>query len=126
MIQRIDHLVLTVRDIEATCDFYRRALNAQIVRFGEGRTAIQFEQSKINLHQAGKEFEPKAAKPTPGSGDLCLSAGVPISEVVRHLQQQNIVIEEGPVQRTGALGPMQSIYIRDPDQNLVEISHYVF
>ena len=123
-IVRIDHLVLTVQDIAASCDFYSRALGMKVVSFGDNRKALSFGAHKINLHQQGHEFEPKAACPTPGSGDLCLVSSVPISSVVAHLEAVGVPIIEGPVQRTGALGPVMSVYLRDPDSNLIEISSY--
>ena len=123
-ILRIDHLVLTVADIAATCAFYTRALGMTEVTFGQGRKALAFGPHKINLHQAGHEFEPKAARPTPGSADLCLVAGVPLGAVVAHLAAQGIAVEEGPVPRTGAVGPITSVYFRDPDVNLIEVSEY--
>jgi catechol 2,3-dioxygenase-like lactoylglutathione lyase family enzyme len=123
-IDRIDHLVLTVRDIDVTCDFYANALGMQVVTFGEGRKALHFGRQKINLHRAGQEFEPKAALPTPGSADLCFIITTPLSEVAAHLQQQGVPILEGPVPRTGAVGPIQSLYLRDPDGNLIEIANY--
>ena len=124
-IDHIDHLVLTVCDIAATCAFYERALGAQVVTFGAGRTALVLGAQKINLHQAGREFEPKAARPTPGSADFCLIAVTPLDEVVAHLQACGVAIEQGPVRRTGARAPLDSVYIRDPDGNLVEISQEV-
>jgi len=124
-IDHIDHLVLTVRDIAATCAFYERALGARVVTFGAGRTALALGAQKINLHQAGREFEPKAARPTPGSADFCLIAATPLDEVVAHLQACGVAIEQGPVRRTGARAPLESVYIRDPDGNLVEISQEV-
>jgi len=120
----LDHLVLTVRSIAQTCDFYERALGAQVMTFGEGRTALQLGDNKINLHEAGNEFEPKAAMPTPGSGDICLITSAPLADVAQHLRALGIEIEEGPVARTGARGPIMSIYIRDPDGNLIEIASY--
>jgi catechol 2,3-dioxygenase-like lactoylglutathione lyase family enzyme len=123
-IDRIDHLVLTVRDIDATCEFYSRVLGMQVVAFGAGRKALAFGMQKLNLHQAGSEFEPKADRPTPGSADLCLIAGVPLAQVVAHLHACGVPILEGPVERTGATGPIQSVYFRDPDLNLVEVSTY--
>jgi len=119
-----DHIVLTVRSIARTCDFYERALGAQVITFGEGRTALLLGEHKINLHEAGNEFEPKAAAPTPGSGDICLITGVPLADVREHFRAQGIAIEEGPVARTGARGPIMSLYIRDPDGNLIEIASY--
>lgn len=124
MIESLDHFVLTVRNIEKTCEFYSTVLGMKIVRFGEGRLALQFGIQKINLHEFGHEFEPKAAFPMPGSSDLCFITKVPIEELIKHLQEKNIHIEEGPINRTGALGPITSIYVRDPDQNLIELSNY--
>ncbi len=123
-IDRIDHIVLTVRDITETVAFYSRVLGMEEVRFGEGRAALGFGQQKINLHEAGAEFEPRAVAPTPGSGDLCLISATPLGEVIRHLAACGVEIEIGPVARTGATGPIDSVYIRDPDGNLVEISNY--
>ncbi len=123
-IERLDHLVITVADIERTCAFYRDILGFEVITFGEGRKALRFGAQKFNLHQAGREFEPKAARPTPGSADLCLISRTPLSKVASHLQETGIPIEEGPVPRTGATGPIRSLYIRDPDQNLIEISTY--
>ncbi len=122
-IDHLDHLVLTVADIETTVDFYTRVLGMQAVTFGEGRKALVFGQQKINLHQAGREFEPKAERPTPGSADLCFIAVTPLAEVIAHLQAQGVAIVEGPVQRTGATGPIRSVYVRDPDFNLIELSN---
>ncbi|RYJ59532.1 VOC family protein [Pseudomonas songnenensis] len=122
-ISHLDHLVLTVADIETTVDFYTRVLGMQAVTFGEGRKALAFGNQKINLHQAGLEFEPKAERPTPGSADLCFIGATPLAEVIAHLQAQYVAIVEGPVQRTGATGPIRSVYLRDPDQNLIELSN---
>jgi catechol 2,3-dioxygenase-like lactoylglutathione lyase family enzyme len=124
-IERLDHLVLTVRDIQATCDFYSRALGMQVVTFGEGRRALAFGRQKINLHQAGKEFGPKAEKPTLGSADLCFITQTPLSEVVEHLNSCGVKIIAGPVKRSGASGPIESVYFRDPDLNLIEVSVYL-
>jgi catechol 2,3-dioxygenase-like lactoylglutathione lyase family enzyme len=123
-IERLDHLVLTVADIEATCAFYSRVMGMGVVSFGSGRKALTFGQQKINLHERGKEFEPKATVPTPGSGDLCFITETPISEVVAHLNDQQIMIIEGPARRTGASGTLMSVYFRDPDGNLIEVSNY--
>jgi len=123
-IDRLDHFVLTVASVERTCAFYERVLGMRAVTFGEGRKALAFGQQKINLHPAGGEFEPKAERPTPGSGDICLIAAQPIEAVVAHLVEARIDIEQGPVPRTGATGPIRSVYIRDPDRNLIEISCY--
>jgi catechol 2,3-dioxygenase-like lactoylglutathione lyase family enzyme len=124
-IDRLDHLVLTVRSIEVACDFYSRVLGMKVVTFGNGRTALQFGRQKINLHERGKEFDPKAANPTPGSGDLCFITEVPLPRVVEHIRSCGVEILEGPVRRTGAVGPIESIYLRDPDGNLIEVSNYL-
>lgn len=124
-IDRLDHLVLTVRDIAQTCAFYARVLGMQVVTFDDKRTALQFGQQKINLHETGKEFEPKAFKPTPGSADLCFITSVPLEQVFLHLQDCQVPVIEGPVPRTGAAGSMLSVYLRDPDNNLLEISNYL-
>lgn len=123
-IDRLDHFVLTVADLEATCRFYEKACGMDRETFGAGRLALRFGQQKINLHKAGAEFEPKARQPMRGSGDFCLITSTPLTEVEAHLKAQGIAIEEGPVARTGAVGPILSVYIRDPDGNLVEISNY--
>ncbi len=123
-IDHLDHLVLTVADIDATIDFYTTALGMEVVTFA-GRKALRFGRHKINLHQRGREFEPKAAHPTPGSGDLCFIAKEPLEDVIAHLARLSIPIEEGPVERTGAVGKLLSVYLRDPDNNLIEISNYV-
>ncbi|GGH13901.1 VOC family protein [Silvibacterium dinghuense] len=122
-IDRIDHLVLTVTNIPATCDFYSEVLGME-VESANGRTALLFGEQKINLHQRGHEFEPKAAHPMPGAADLCLITEAPMPEVVEYLAALRVHIEIGPVERNGAMGRMQSVYIRDPDRNLVEISNY--
>jgi len=124
-IDRLDHLVLTVANIEATCSFYSQALGMQIVTFGKNRKALQFGQQKINLHEYGYEFEPKANYPTPGSADLCFIATTPLEVVIRHLESIGVSLLEGPVSRTGAIGLIDSIYMRDPDGNLIEVSNYV-
>jgi catechol 2,3-dioxygenase-like lactoylglutathione lyase family enzyme len=123
-IERLDHLVLTVADVAATCSFYQRVLGMETVTFGTGRKALVFGQQKINLHQAGGEFEPKAMWPTPGSADLCLIAATPLATVAAHLAACGVGIEEGPVARTGAVGPITSLYFRDPDGNLIEVATY--
>jgi catechol 2,3-dioxygenase-like lactoylglutathione lyase family enzyme len=124
-IDRLDHLVLTVADIDATVEFYTRVLGMQAVTFGAGRTALGFGRSKINLHRAGHEFEPKAHRPTPGSADLCLIADGSLDQVIEELAGRGVPIEEGPVERTGATGPIRSVYFRDPDRNLIEVSTYL-
>jgi len=127
MIDSLDHLVLTVRDIGAAVAFYERALGMKETRFkaadGVERVALSFGQQKINLHLAGREFEPKAAHPLPGSADLCFLTGRPLDDVIAHLNGCGVPILEGPVRRTGATGPLLSVYIRDPDRNLIEISN---
>jgi len=123
-IDRIDHLVLTVFDVERTIDFYRRVLGMEPVTFAGGRRALAFGRQKLNLHQAGREYEPKALKPVPGAIDLCFIASSPLGEVVDHLRACGVALVEGPVPKTGALGPMSSVYFRDPDGNLVEVSNY--
>lgn len=123
-IKNIDHLVLTVADIEKTVNFYTSILGFEVVTFGENRKALTFGNQKINLHQKGKEFEPKAEHPTCGSADLCFISETNIQEVLQELKEKNIEIIEGIVERTGALGKIQSVYFRDPDLNLIEISNY--
>lgn len=121
----LDHLVLTVASIEATIDWYTRVLGMEAVMFGAGRKALAYGTQKINLHEAGHEFEPKADKPTPGSADLCFLTDVPLEQVIAHFQQEGVRIIEGPAPRTGATGPMLSVYVRDPDGNLIEVSNRV-
>ena len=120
---RLDHLVLTVKNISATCGFYSRVLGMEVITFGENRKALAFGSQKINLHEAGHELEPKASRPTPGSADLCFITPVPLKEVLNHLGRCGVNIIEGPVKRTGAQGPIESVYLRDPDGNLIEISN---
>jgi catechol 2,3-dioxygenase-like lactoylglutathione lyase family enzyme len=124
-VDHLDHLVLTVRDVDATCAFYAHALGMEPLTFGEGRKALRFGSQKINLHQAGREFEPKATHPTPGSADLCFLTTVPLAGVIDHLRGCGVPIVEGPVDRTGAEGPIRSVYIRDPDGNFVEVANRV-
>jgi len=123
-IEQLDHLVLTVANLDATIDFYTEVLSMDAITF-EGRKALRFGDQKINLHQRGHEFNPKAAHPTPGSADLCFITLTPIDEVIEYLAALRVHIEEGPVERTGAVGKIRSVYIRDPDHNLVEISNYL-
>jgi catechol 2,3-dioxygenase-like lactoylglutathione lyase family enzyme len=123
-INRLDHLVLTVKDIEITAQFYVSVLGMEKEIFGAGRLALKYGNQKINLHQAGKEFEPKAAKPTAGSADLCFITEVPLNEAMDHVRDCGVEIIEGPVARTGATGPINSFYFRDPDMNLIEVSNY--
>jgi catechol 2,3-dioxygenase-like lactoylglutathione lyase family enzyme len=124
-IDSLDHLVLTVQDIETTASFYSRVLGMDIITFGGGRKALSFGTQKINLHQVGKELEPKAQQPMPGSADLCFITSVPLSDVAIHLSSCNVAVIEGPVQRTGATGKILSVYFRDPDMNLIEVSNHV-
>ena len=121
VIDRIDHVVLTVFDLQRTCDFYERVLGMKVVTFGEGRTALTFGRQKLNLHLAGSEFVPHARSPVPGSADFCLLTTVPLDDVVAHLNALGVAIVEGPVAKTGAVSPLRSVYVRDPDGNLVEI-----
>jgi catechol 2,3-dioxygenase-like lactoylglutathione lyase family enzyme len=123
-IVQLDHLVLTVADIEATVDFYTRVLGMNVRAFAGGRLALRFGEQQINLHEAGREFEPKALLPTPGSGDLCFVVDGPLDEWLARLAGLGVPVVEGPVARTGALGPMTSVYFRDPDGNLVEVASY--
>ncbi|WP_118136276.1 VOC family protein [Oceanicella sp. SM1341] len=119
----LDHLVLTVADIPRSIAFYRDVLGMREESFGAGRKALLFGAQKINLHEAGREFEPKAARPGPGTADLCFLTSVPLGEVAAGLARHGVVVEEGPVARTGARGPILSLYIRDPDGNLIEIAN---
>jgi catechol 2,3-dioxygenase-like lactoylglutathione lyase family enzyme len=122
LIDHLDHLVLTTAQLERCVAFYTEVLGMRLETFGAGRKALRFGRQKINLHEAGKEFEPKARRPTPGALDLCFIADRPLDEVIAHLRAVGTPIIEGPVQRTGATGPIRSIYLRDPDENLIEIS----
>ena len=126
-IRAIDHLVLTVTNMDRTIGFYRDVLRMKPERFKAAddtvRFALKFGRQKINLHQSGREFEPKAIAPSPGSSDLCFLSDVPLSEWQTHCNDNGVAIEIGPVPRTGAMGPIMSIYIRDPDGNLIEISN---
>ncbi|WP_062476423.1 VOC family protein [Variovorax boronicumulans] len=122
MIDHLDHLVLTTANEEACVRFYIEALGMTLETFGAGRKAFRFGHQKINLHVKGHEFEPKAELPTPGSLDLCFIASVPLEEVIVRLQAQGVPILEGPVMRTGATSRIRSVYVRDPDLNLIEIS----
>lgn len=123
-ISHLDHLVLTVADIERSSAFYQRVLGMTPVVFGAGRHALEFGDSKINLHRAGQEIAPHAARPVPGSADLCLITTAPPGQVLAHLNAEQVQVVDGPVSRTGARGPLTSIYIRDPDGNLIEIASY--
>ena len=123
-IDRLDHLVLTVADIARTCEFYTHVLGMEVVRFGEGRTALRFGQQKINLHPANNIPGLVADKPTPGSADLCFITAMPLAEVSGHLEECGVPVVAGPGPHAGAIGMIQSVYIRDPDDNLIEISNY--
>lgn len=124
-IDALDHLVLTVKDIPATLDFYSRVLGMEIVTFGAGRYALRFGAQKINLHEQGRELEPRAVRPMPGSADLCFVTQTPLAQVVAHLDRCSVSLVDGPVTRTGAVGPILSVYLRDPDLNLLELSNYL-
>jgi catechol 2,3-dioxygenase-like lactoylglutathione lyase family enzyme len=124
MIRSLDHLVLTVRDLDATVRFYVDGLGMELRAFDGGRHALHFGGQKINLHLAGQEFEPKAARPVPGSADLCFLSDRPVEEILRHLQDLGGTLVAGPVARTGACGPLLSVYFRDPDGNLIEIANH--
>ncbi|WP_426661121.1 VOC family protein [Rhodanobacter aciditrophus] len=124
-IDSLDHLVLTVADVDASCAFYERVLGMQVVTFGNGRKALAFGAQKINLHPYRREFEPKAERPTPGSADLCFVSATPLAAVIAHLQANGVEVLEGPVPRTGARGPVSSVYFRDPDRNLIEVCNYL-
>ncbi|QDT44216.1 Virulence protein [Gimesia alba] len=123
-VNHLDHLVLTVKNIETTLTFYETVLGMQRVSFGAGRFALTFGNQKINLHEVGHEFEPKAEHVQAGSADLCFILKTPVEEAIKDLQSQGVEIIAGPVERTGALGKMVSAYFRDPDGNLIEVSNY--
>ncbi|XP_040854749.1 glyoxalase domain-containing protein 5 [Ochotona curzoniae] len=125
LIHRLDHIVMTVKSIQDTTTFYSKILGMEVTTFKGNRKALCFGDQKFNLHEMGKEFEPKAAHPIPGSLDICLITEVPLEEIIQHLKDCDIPIEEGPVPRTGAKGPIMSIYFRDPDRNLIEVSNYI-
>lgn len=124
LVKRFDHMVLTVNNIEKSCKFYHDILGMRVVTFNNGRTALKFDKQKINLHEKGHEFNPKATHPTPGSADFCLLTDEDIEDVLKELKNKDIQIEQGPIIKQGALGEMTSIYLRDPDRNLIEISNY--
>jgi catechol 2,3-dioxygenase-like lactoylglutathione lyase family enzyme len=123
-IDRIDHIVLTAHDVDRTIEFYSRVMGMEPITFAGGRRGLAFGRQKINLHQSGREYEPKALKPVPGALDLCFITETPLDDVIARLKDNGIVIVDGPVQKTGALGPMMSVYFRDPDGNLLEVSNY--
>jgi catechol 2,3-dioxygenase-like lactoylglutathione lyase family enzyme len=122
-VDSLDHLVLTVKDVEAACSFYARTLGMEAVTFRGGRRALSFGTQKINLHPHGAEYEPKAQVPTPGSADLCFLTSIPLAEVIEHLDDCGVALLDGPVLRTGAQGAILSIYFRDPDMNLIEVAN---
>ncbi len=122
-ISKFDHLVLTVKDVEKTTSFYVSVMGMQKEVFGNGRVALKYGDQKINLHGFGKEFEPKAYKPTPGSADLCFLTPTPLNDAMAHVKSCGVEIIEGPVDRTGANGPIRSFYFRDPDDNLIEVAN---
>lgn len=124
-IDHLDHLVLTVADLDQTIAFYTRVLGMEVVTFGEGRKALRFGQQKINLHLAGHEFEPKAARPTMGSADLCFITATPMTEILPHLASCGVTPLMPPAYRTGATNRLWSVYVRDPDDNLIEISNII-
>lgn len=124
-IKNIDHIVLTVSDINSTVDFYQNVLGMETVSFAQGRTALTFGSQKLNLHQHGKEFEPRARSPLPGSIDLCFITETPLEEAMSQVRDKGVSIIEGPVDKTGALGRIKSFYFRDPDMNLIEVSNYL-
>ncbi|MGF1570325.1 MAG: VOC family protein [Nodosilinea sp.] len=121
-ISHFDHLVLTVADLDRTCRFYRQVLGMEEITFGPGRRALRYGPHKINLHQVGAEVRPHAQTPTPGSGDMCFLLATALDAAMAHLQALNVPVLDGPVLRTGATGPIRSLYIRDPDGNLIELS----
>jgi catechol 2,3-dioxygenase-like lactoylglutathione lyase family enzyme len=124
-IDHLDHVVLTVEDIDATLSFYSKVLGMVPITFGEGRKALAFGAQKINLHHAGREFLPRAKRPTPGSADVCFITTMPLDVAMLHVRSCGVTIEEGPVDKTGATGPIRSFYFRDPDGNLLEVSNVV-
>ncbi|XP_044061938.1 glyoxalase domain-containing protein 5 isoform X4 [Siniperca chuatsi] len=123
-VSHLDHLVLTVKSVPDTVNFYTSILGMEVITFKGNRKALGFGQQKFNLHQLGQEFEPKAKHPTSGSADLCLITKTPLATVAAHLKVCGVPIEEGPVERSGAVGTITSLYFRDPDHNLIEVSNY--
>jgi catechol 2,3-dioxygenase-like lactoylglutathione lyase family enzyme len=124
-LEGIHHVTAITGDAPANVDFYTRVLGMRLETFGQGRLAFRFGDQKINLHEAGREFEPKATLPTPGALDLCFLATEPLDAVIRRLEEAGVPIELGPVPRTGATGAIRSVYVRDPDGNLVEIAETI-
>ncbi|MAH83564.1 MAG: VOC family virulence protein [Rhodospirillaceae bacterium TMED8] len=125
IIDRLDHFVITVHDINAACEFYNKVLGMQRIEFADGRTALSFGRQKINLHPAKNTYYPKAEKPVPGSGDFCLITKTSLESVITHLKNCGVSIIEGPIGKSGAIGPIKSVYFRDPDGNLIEMSNYM-
>ncbi|MBW1636759.1 MAG: VOC family protein [Deltaproteobacteria bacterium] len=123
-ITSIDHIVLTVKNIDETVQFYESVLGMTAEKFGEGRVSLRFGSQKINLHQHGQEFELKANRPTPGSGDICFITETELELAMEHTRRCGVKIVEGPVARTGATGALTSFYFRDPDSNLIEVANY--
>jgi catechol 2,3-dioxygenase-like lactoylglutathione lyase family enzyme len=124
-ITHLDHIVLTVQNLKKTVQFYCDVLGMEKEIFGNGRVALKYGNQKINLHEFGNEFEPKAKKPTPGSADLCFITKTPLNEAMTQVTSCGVEIIEGPVERTGAKGPIRSFYFRDPDHNLIEVANEV-
>ncbi len=124
VLDRLDHLVITARDVEATCRFYETVLGMRRETFGEGSIALHFGRQKLNVHPHPSPVEILAKNPRPGAADLCFIVEMPLAEVIAHLKACGIEIELGPIERTGAEGSMTSVYIRDPDGNLIEVSNY--
>jgi catechol 2,3-dioxygenase-like lactoylglutathione lyase family enzyme len=126
IINHLDHLVLTVKNIAVTCAFYETVLGMEVITFSDQRKALRFGHQKINLHEKGKEIDPKATAPTMGAADLCFIAATPVEEVMQELLDKHIeILEGGIVARTGAIGNIRSVYFRDPDGNLLEVSNYL-
>jgi catechol 2,3-dioxygenase-like lactoylglutathione lyase family enzyme len=124
-ISKLDHFVLTVKDIDKTVLFYESVMGMKKEVFGQGRVALKYGDQKINLHEFGNEFEPKANNPTPGSADLCFITTTPLKKAMSHVVSCGVEIIEGPVERRGANGPIRSFYFRDPDQNLIEVANEI-
>lgn len=123
-VEDLDHLVLTVSDIESTCRFYQRVLGMTPFTFGNGRRALSFGNCKINLYEVGASFSPQPRNPLPGTAELCFISRTPVVELLDHLRVNRVAVEEGPVRREGALGPITSVYFRDPDGNMIELANY--
>jgi catechol 2,3-dioxygenase-like lactoylglutathione lyase family enzyme len=123
-IDSIDYVVFTVKDIDATCEFYSKVLGMEVVTFGEGKRALSFGSQKVNLQELGRESTLRAEKPTPGSADVCFITSMPLADVIAHLNSCGVKLIGGPVERNGARGLMMSVYFRDPDRSLIEVSNY--